>query len=110
MILMIEKLYLNSNPKWKTYEQYDIYLKEIIKENSNNIEDNNNNEEYLKNLIEIEHEENFNNNISKNNIIVNISVNDDDSDNKLIDNLSDNDKKNNIDDENKYIISNLEII
>lgn len=75
-----------------------IYLKEMIKENSNNIEDNNNNEEYLKNIIKIENEDNFNNNISKNNINADISDNDGDSDNKLFDTLSDNDKKNNIDD------------
>ena len=35
------KINLNLNPKWITYEQYAINLKEIIKENSTNIEDNN---------------------------------------------------------------------
>ncbi len=53
-----------------TYGQYVIYLKEIIKKYSNNIEDNNN-EDYLKKLIEIQNEENnVNINRSKKNIIV----------------------------------------
>ncbi len=60
MILIIEKLNLNSNPKWIIYEQYVIYLKEIIKKN---------NEDYLNRLIEIENKENFNDIKSKNNII-----------------------------------------
>ena len=53
-----------------TYGQYVIYLKEIIKKYSNNIEDNNN-EDYLKKLIEIQNEENnVNINRSKKHIIV----------------------------------------
>ena len=42
MILIIEKINLNANPKWIAYEQYSIYLKEIIKKIQ---KDNNNNEE-----------------------------------------------------------------
>ena len=67
---MIETLNLNSTKNMITYGQYVIYLKEIIKKYSNNIEDNNN-EDYLKKLIEIQNEENnVNINRSKKNIIV----------------------------------------